>query len=74
MSTHISTRRRQHAAGNVGVEHAAPAAIQRAIATARQSQRGRKHFVREEFEALGLIAQWGRGHAKVLSVRALAET
>ena len=42
--------------GNIGVEHAAPAAIQAALLGRRMGVEGRKEFNREDLVELGLIA------------------
>ena len=57
--------RRRHQAGNLGVEHAAPDAVQRALATARLSQPERQEFDREDLVALGLFTPMGAAQAQV---------
>ena len=42
--------------GDIGVEHAAPAAIQRALTAARRSAAARAAFTRDDLQGLGLIA------------------
>lgn len=56
---------RWHDAGNVGVEHAAPDAIQRAILAARLAQPRRAHFMRDDLVELHLIAEMGKSASKV---------
>ena len=56
--------RRRHQAGNLGVEHARPDAVQRALATARLSQPERKEFDREDLVALGLFTPMGAAQAE----------
>jgi Domain of unknown function (DUF4093) len=56
--------RRRHQAGNLGVEHAAPDAVQRALAAARLSQPERKEFDREDLVALGLFTPMGAAQAE----------
>lgn len=47
---------RWHEAGNVGVEHAPPAAIQTALRKARQGSAQRAEFTRDMLVQMGLVA------------------
>ncbi len=61
-STALSSLHRYHEAGNIGVEHAAPAAIRAALAALRRSDPGRQAFSRDDLLAAGLVAEL---HARV---------
>ncbi len=50
--------RRNHAAGNVGVEHATPDAIRACLKGARPADAARKHFSLERLQADGLVGSW----------------
>lgn len=50
---------RHHEAGNVGVEHAAPAVVRAALAAPRRSDPQRSAFSREQLLAWGLVAELG---------------
>lgn len=63
---------RRHQAGNLGVEHAAPDAVQRALATARLSQPERKEFDREDLVALGLFTPMGAAQAEAQVTRRIS--
>jgi 5S rRNA maturation endonuclease (ribonuclease M5) len=52
----------RHAAGNVGVEHAAPAALRAALDAARPGDAARRAFARAELQAARLVAE-GAGEA-----------
>lgn len=47
---------RWHAAGNVGVEHAAPQAIRQALQRSRRGDAQRSQFSREALVHMGLVA------------------
>ena len=64
--------RRRHQAGNLGVEHAAPDAVQRALATSRPSQPERKDFDREDLVALGLFTPMGAAQAEAQVTRRIS--
>ena len=48
-----------HKAGNVGVEHAAPAVLRRVLSNARAARYGREEFVRGDLEEWGLCGIMG---------------
>ena len=51
-------RRQERVGLDVGVEHASPAALQAAVASARPSQPQRKEFSREDLERAGLTCDF----------------
>lgn len=62
---------RHHEAGNVGVEHAAPAVVRAALAAPRRSDPQRSAFSREQLLAWGLVAELGERGGSVTARRRL---